>query len=378
MEKKATGKKVAAKTVKTVQKASVKKKSAPVARPAEKALPRRKAARTKSLVKTTKPGVKSKKPAAGSISKAVPKKKTAVLRKKTTEQPPLKTQKKQAVKTSSLKKTAKTKPVITATKKRVVTPAVKPAKKTVAVKKKIAKKEEPAKKASLKRRLPAASEKVKAKASAGVATKRRKPAGKPPLVLPERKATAPASPVTAEKEMPVKQQVAAPGSPAVTEPRRHEKKETVKPHGVGMPAEKISSPAPLELLPYEYGVNYINLMIVDPGKIFAFWEIQADTLAIFGSNLHLRVYDTTGCMDSECLEANLFFDIAVSDRMGSWYCQVYPERNYIADIGILYEEGIFITLARSNWISTPPGVLAEGGEFPEGLAGTTIPVGYSG
>ena len=43
----------------------------------------------------------------------------------------------------------------------------------------------------------------------------------------------------------------------------------------------------------------------------------------------------------------------MNDRIGDGYISVSPERDYIADIGIVYSEGIFITVARSLKVSTP-------------------------
>jgi hypothetical protein len=117
-------------------------------------------------------------------------------------------------------------------------------------------------------------------------------------------------------------------------------------------------PVPFECLPSEYGENGITLMVVNPSKLFAFWEVGEDTLQIFHGDLKIRIYDITG-IDLDSMDANSCIDISVNDRIGDGYINVSPGKDYIADIGIVYSEGIFITLARSLKVSTPHEIVAE-------------------
>lgn len=133
-------------------------------------------------------------------------------------------------------------------------------------------------------------------------------------------------------------------------------------------------PTPWEALPTEYGENGITLMTVDPYKLFAFWEVREDTLKIFKGDLSIRVYDVTG-IDFDRMDANSYFDIPVSERIGKLYIDVSPAKEFIADIGIMYE-GIFITIARSNKISTPYAEISEEGLLPQKLYETGLCVGY--
>jgi hypothetical protein len=123
------------------------------------------------------------------------------------------------------------------------------------------------------------------------------------------------------------------------------------------PAVK-SPPIPFESLPSEYGENGITLMVVNPSKLFTFWEVGEDTLRIFQGDLKIRIYDITG-IDFDSMDANNCIDIAVNDRIGDGYISVSPGKDYIADIGIVYSEGIFITVARSLKVSTPHEIIAE-------------------
>jgi hypothetical protein len=134
-------------------------------------------------------------------------------------------------------------------------------------------------------------------------------------------------------------------------------------------------PMPLEILPTEYGENNITLMTVDPNKLFTFWEVREDTLAMHEGNLNVRVYDVTG-VEFDGTNANSYFDIAVSERIGSRYIDVSPEKEFITDIGIINPKGIFIAIARSNKVSTPPLTVSEEGMLPQKLNETGLRIGY--
>ncbi|MBI4684290.1 MAG: DUF4912 domain-containing protein [Nitrospirae bacterium] len=106
-----------------------------------------------------------------------------------------------------------------------------------------------------------------------------------------------------------------------------------------------------KLLP-EYREDRITLMVVDPWKIFAYWEVKPDTLAKIKGALVLRIYDVTGVI-FDGKNANISFDIAVHERVGDSYIGVRPGRGFFVDIGIIPYIGNFITIARSNRVITP-------------------------
>jgi hypothetical protein len=127
----------------------------------------------------------------------------------------------------------------------------------------------------------------------------------------------------------------------------------------GQPAEeRKQTPVPLEKLPSEYGENGITILVVDPYKLFTFWEVREDTLKMFGGILAIRLYDVSG-VDLERLDAKNFYDILLNDRIGSLYIDVSPDREYISDVGVLYD-GIFISIARSNKVRSPHAAAEEG------------------
>ena len=107
-------------------------------------------------------------------------------------------------------------------------------------------------------------------------------------------------------------------------------------------------------------------MPVNPTRLFTFWEVTEDTLARYIGDLCLRVYDITG-VDFDGNNAQGSFDIMVSDRIGDWYIDVGPEKEYVVDIGIMYPQGIFVTIARSHSVATPREISLEHGGLPQYL-----------
>lgn len=157
--------------------------------------------------------------------------------------------------------------------------------------------------------------------------------------------------------------------------RKIKKVETKKPVKIFERKIEIQTPITFGALPEEYYENKIALMIVDPIKLFSFWEVREDTLAMHIGNLNLRTYDVTG-VDFDGMNANSYFDIAIYERIGSLYIDVSPEREFITDVGILNPQGIFITIARSNRVSTPRARISEEGLLPSKIYETGLRVGY--
>jgi hypothetical protein len=138
--------------------------------------------------------------------------------------------------------------------------------------------------------------------------------------------------------------------------------------------EKRYPPLPIEILPEEYGEDSIALMTVDPMKLFIYWEVREDTLKKNTGNLTIRIYDVTG-IDFNGTNSKSYFDISVKNRLGSWYINVYPEKAFIADVGIIDPAGVFITIARSNKVTTPRAEVAEARVLPPKLYETGLPKG---
>ncbi len=109
-------------------------------------------------------------------------------------------------------------------------------------------------------------------------------------------------------------------------------------------------------LPDHYGDNLIYLLVRDPRWLYAYWEIQRDhqnrVLGSLGGNWDgvrsiLRVYDGGDKSGSK------FFDINLQGLASDWYIEVWPNRSYVVEIGLLHRDGRFASLARSNEVTTP-------------------------
>jgi len=144
------------------------------------------------------------------------------------------------------------------------------------------------------------------------------------------------------------------------------------------PAPQAGCKLPSEL-PHGYGDNMITLMVRDPYWAYAFWEVTQKKLdsgraglgeAGQSSYLALRVYDITG-ISFDGRNAHRHFDTGIYERVGDWFLDVArPGRSFVADLGLKTHDGRFVTLARSNAITTPrdgvSDVLDEEWVMPEG------------
>ncbi|MDD5132524.1 MAG: DUF4912 domain-containing protein [bacterium] len=122
-------------------------------------------------------------------------------------------------------------------------------------------------------------------------------------------------------------------------------------------------------LPDGYGDTLIVLLPRDPQWIFAYWEISEKTrneiTQKYGANIFqkakpaIRVYDVTN-VNFNGQNANRSFDIFITPESKNWYIYVgMPKRSYCADLGLLVDDGVFITLARSNVVATPAGSVSD-------------------
>lgn len=134
-------------------------------------------------------------------------------------------------------------------------------------------------------------------------------------------------------------------------------------------------PIPAEPLPHEYGENYIILMTVNPYRLFTMWEVKEETLDIFHGTLIVRLYDVTGT-DIDAAEAVILEDSPVGERIGKRYFDVSPEREYIAEVGILYD-GIFLGIARSSRVATPVGGVLGEEEYVPAILDMGFRTGYT-
>ena len=118
----------------------------------------------------------------------------------------------------------------------------------------------------------------------------------------------------------------------------------------------------MQELPQLYGENKIILLVRDCNWLHTYWEATGDTLnrlkgeignAFFSAKRVLRVYDVTDIIFNG-RNANHFFDIEVGQDAGTWYINTaHPGRSWCVDFGLLLGDGRFITVVRSNTVTTP-------------------------
>ncbi len=122
-------------------------------------------------------------------------------------------------------------------------------------------------------------------------------------------------------------------------------------------------PTSSEELPSNYGDNKLVLMVRDPWWIFAYWEIQPETVERVKVMVpeeereHLkfvmRVYDIS-YIDFNGANAHYYFDIPIPYGAEKWYINVNsPGRSWVAEMGWLSEKGKFYPVVRSNVVYTP-------------------------
>jgi hypothetical protein len=138
-------------------------------------------------------------------------------------------------------------------------------------------------------------------------------------------------------------------------------------------------PLPVEILPEEYGEDSIALMTVDPRKLFIYWEVTEETFKKHKGILNIRLYDAMA-IEFDGTNAKSCFDIVVNSGIGNLYLVVNPEKEFIADIGIIDSSGTFSVVARSNRVSTPRAEVMEKGILPQRLYEISVetgpPIGY--
>ncbi len=131
-------------------------------------------------------------------------------------------------------------------------------------------------------------------------------------------------------------------------------------------AEPLPSLPPL---PKSYGVDRLVLLARDPNWLYAYWEItatrQEEFISSYGPSSWastqpvLRVYDVTG-IQFNGYNANSYTDIRVNDFADNWHIEVgAPDRSFCVDLGRMFPDGRFVTLLRSNVVTTPRASLSD-------------------
>lgn len=122
-------------------------------------------------------------------------------------------------------------------------------------------------------------------------------------------------------------------------------------------------------LPVAYGLDRLILLVRDPYWLYAYWEITATKQEEFdrtygvrawqSSRPVLRVYDVTG-IEFNGQNSNSYIDINVNEQADNWHIPAgRPNRSFCLDLGRRFPDGRFVTLLRSNTVTTPRDDLSE-------------------
>lgn len=124
-------------------------------------------------------------------------------------------------------------------------------------------------------------------------------------------------------------------------------------------ASKKTLPADLSYLD---GKDKIILQVRDPWWIHAYWEVIPATWERLKNELHdafyqakhiLRIYDVSNII-FDGRNAHRFFDVEINGHVNNWYLDTAgPGRSWCVDFGLLFADGRFITIVRSNTVFTP-------------------------
>ena len=111
-------------------------------------------------------------------------------------------------------------------------------------------------------------------------------------------------------------------------------------------------------LPEGYEVDIIRAVLQDPFRIFAYWEIRDKSLASLtkyfspeeaaGFRVVLRLLELSGNHEA-------FFEVP---SRGRYWITVFPDREYEFEIGVMSPAHGYISLVRSNRVTTPRGTVS--------------------
>jgi hypothetical protein len=130
------------------------------------------------------------------------------------------------------------------------------------------------------------------------------------------------------------------------------------------------APVEAEHIPWGYGQDRVTAMVVDPERLYVYWEVtdQAIERARGGLGpggrdawLTLRVYDVTDRI-FDGTNAHSYFDHAVSRSDRQWFFFIgRPASTAVVELGLKSQEGYFVRVARSGRADFPRREPVSGG-----------------
>lgn len=152
--------------------------------------------------------------------------------------------------------------------------------------------------------------------------------------------------------------------------------------------KKVPKVMPSEL-PAQYGKDKMALQVRDPWWLYCYWEITTNTWNSLKERLKelfhsakkvLRVYDVSQSIFNG-KNAHRYFDIEINQEATNWYIDTGgPGRSWCIDYGLKVPNGEFITVLRSNVVTTPldgpSWVTDEEWMIPEEMFGRLYGMGF--
>src|SRR5262249_36064203 len=115
-------------------------------------------------------------------------------------------------------------------------------------------------------------------------------------------------------------------------------------------------------IPWGYGQDHVTAMVVDPERLYIYWEVTDEAierartgLGPGGSDawLNLRVYDVTSRI-FDGTNAHAYFDQSVSRTDRQWFFLIgKPTSTAMVELGLKSQEGYFVRVARSGRADFP-------------------------
>jgi hypothetical protein len=117
-----------------------------------------------------------------------------------------------------------------------------------------------------------------------------------------------------------------------------------------------------EHIPWGYGHDRVTAMVVDPNRLYVYWELTDQAIEKAREGLgkggkdawvSLRVYDITGRI-FDGTNAHGYFDIKVDRSDRQWFIHIgKPASTHLVDVGLMSFEGYFVKIVRSGRADFP-------------------------
>lgn len=100
--------------------------------------------------------------------------------------------------------------------------------------------------------------------------------------------------------------------------------------------------------------NHLRLMVRDPSHLFAYWDIDDQTLSELTEKPDASAEANRWVLRLVRLQSGEATDIGIDIYACNWYIPVAPESVYEGEIGVYFTNGSYRSVVRGNLVRTPP------------------------